>query len=288
MPAAVSATAYLLQNEIIMRLIPTAIAAASVTVGCLGDESSTERSAASRFTAVAEPIATITAVGADTLSDSARVLQLEPEPDGRSIAFVFADPAKGVSRALALAQITGTHSVQLVWPDSVLSVWWASPHQLSFTAGTGKGVRVVVDAHAAQLEALETSDAGSRRTASGRPELDDTSGDALARAQKFIDSLRVQPEGTPQRSALRYRADTVLLAPGDSLAAAHVSAIDARGSRSNPAWYVLHLPSGQVQPIDSLIGQSSDLAPTAGKWGPDGVFYYAKGRSISRVRPSVN
>jgi hypothetical protein len=270
-----------------MRLVSIAIAAASAALGCISDESSSERRRASRFAAVAEPIATVTAVGPDTLSDSARILQLDPEPDGRSIAFVFADPAKGVSRALALVQTAAPQAVQLVWPDSVLSVWWAGPHQLGFTAGTGKGVRVVVDAHAAQLEALETSGAANRRAASGRREADEAAGSALARAQKFIDSLRVQPEGTPQRSVLRYRADSILLGPGDSLAAAHVSATDSQGSRSNPAWYVLHLPSGQVQAVDSLIGQSPDLAAEAASW-EDGVFYYAKGRSIWRVQPTAN
>jgi hypothetical protein len=271
-----------------MRRVPIAITAISAALGCINDEGRSDRRAVSRFTAVSQPIATITAVGLDTLSDSARILQLEPEPDEGSIAFVFADPAKGVSRALALVQTTGTRGVQLVWPDSVVSVWWSSPHQLSFTAGTGKGVRVVVDAHAAQLQALETSNAADQRMAEGKRGADDAAVGALARAQRFIDSLRVQPEGTPQRSALRYRADTILLGPGDSVAAAHVSATDGRAPTSNPAWYVLHLPSGHVEPVDSLIGQSLDLVPEAAKWGQEGVFYYAKGRSIWRVRPTAN
>src|SRR5919108_1575573 len=275
MPEALSATACLLQSEIIMRLIPLVIAAVCMTLGCVGDGSNPERRRSARLTAVAEPIATITVMGADTLSDSARIYQLEPEPDGRSIAFLFADPEKGLSRALAVVQTTGSHSVHLVWPDSVVSVWWASPHQLSFTAGTGQGVRVVVDVHAAQLEALET-EVPNQPTSRGSRKASDAATNALARTQKFIDSLRVQPEGTPQRSVLRYRADTVLLGPGDSLASAHVSAMDGQGSKSNPSWYLLHLPSGQIEPLDSLTGQSSELAPTAAKWGENGVFYYAK------------
>ena len=287
MPDAISATACLLQSEITMRPVPL-IAAVSLATGCIGNESDTNRRTASKFTAAVEPITTIGVIGADTLSDSARIHQLEPEPDGRSIAFLFADPAKGVSRGLALFQTTGTQGAQLVWPDSVMSVWWATPHQLAFTAGTGQGVRVVVDAHAAQLEALETSRATSRPPSDTTRGASEASRSALDRAQRFIDSLRVQPQGTPQGSALRYRPDTILVGPGDSLAAAHVSATDAQGSRSNPAWYVVHLPSGQVQAVDSLIGRSIELAPTAAKWGHDGTFYYAKGQSIWRVRPTAN
>lgn len=238
------------------------------------------------FTAAVEPIATVTSIGLDTLSDSARIHALAPEPDGSSIAFLFADPAKGVSRGLGVVQIGGASATpQLAWPDSVSRVWWSGPHQLSFTAGTGQGVRVIVDAHAPALEAMLSSGSGT----DAPPARADANLqiDARRRIQQFIDSVRVQPEGSPQASALRYEADTVLLAPTDSIAAVHVSA--GRGVRGvmNPMWYLMHLPGGGVQAIDSLVGESTGLSADAGVWGPDGRFYYARERSIRRAIPRI-
>ena len=253
--------------------------------GCVGGQGDAERPRSSRFSVTASPIATITFVGSDTLSDSARVYRLEPEPDGGSVAFFFADPTKGITQGLGIIQTSGPQLPQVVWPDSVVSAWWSSAHQLSFLAGTGRGVRVVVDAHAAQLEALQT--AGIPSTPSPDSGLSRSGANALSRAQAFIDSIRVQPEGRPQRSALRYRADSILVARGDTVAAVHVSAAEGQGPKVNPAWYLVHLPSGQVQAVDSLIGRSSGLLPSAGRWGADGSFYYAKERSIWRVRPTT-
>lgn len=238
------------------------------------------------FSAAVEPIATVTSIGMDTLSDSARIHALAPEPDGSSIAFLFGDPAKGVSRGLGLVQIGGTSTTPLLaWPDSVSQVWWSGPHQLSFTAGTGQGVHVIVDAHAPALEAIL---AGSRRADSIPTRTDpDLRIDARRRIQQFVDSVRVQPEGSPQGSALRYEADTVLLAPVDSVAAVHVSA--GRGARGvmNPMWYLMHLPSGGVRAIDSLVGESTGLSADAGIWGADGRFYFARERSIQRAVPRI-
>jgi hypothetical protein len=268
-----------------MPRILSLLAMSAITTGCVGTQDDAEQRVPSAFTAAASPIATVTLVGADTLGDSARIHHLAPEPDGRSIAFLFADPAKGITRGLGIVQASGGQAPQLGWPDSVTSVWWSGPHQLSFTAGTGQGVRLVVDAHAAQLEAMEVAGTLSPPRLGTSATKPNTNG--LSRAQTFIDSVRVQPEGTPQISTLRYRADSIIVAPSDTLAAVHVSASDIQGTKVNPAWYLVHLPSGHVQAIDSLIGRSSGLPASAGQWGADGAFYYAKERSLWRARPSV-
>jgi hypothetical protein len=257
----------------------------AIAAGCISTRDDAKRPVPSAFTTAAEPITTVTVIGADTLSDSARIHHLAPEPDGRSIAFLFADPAKGVTRGLGIVQTSGGQPPQLGWPDSVTSVWWSGPHQLSFTAGTGRGVRLLVDAHAAQLEAMDVIGASNPPQPGTSVTKPNTS--ALSRAQAFIDSVRVQPEGMPQGSTLRYRADSIIVAPSDTLAAAHVLASDIQGSKVNPAWYLVHLPSGHVRAIDSLIGRSSGLSASAGQWGADGAFYYAKERSLWRVRPTV-
>jgi hypothetical protein len=277
--------AHLLQSWDLMPRILSLLAILAISAGCVGTHDDAEQPAPSAFTVAANPIATVTVVGADTLGDSARIHHLAPEPDGRSIAFLFADPAKGITQGLGIIQVSGGQPPQLGWPDSVTSVWWSGPHQLTFTAGTGQGVRLVVDAHAAQLEAMEVTGVPNPPrlgTSATKP-----STNALSRAQAFIDSVRVQPEGTPQISTLRYRADSIIVAPSDTLAAVHVSASDTQGTNVNPAWYLLHLPSGHVQAIDSLIGRSSGLSASAGQWGADGAFYYAKERSLWRVHPSV-
>ena len=267
-----------------LRVSPSPIVLA-LFVGCLGSPDDEPSPVASSFTSAASPLATIRAIGPDTLSDSASVQHLQVEPDGGSIAFLFADPAKGVTQGLGLVGTSGAQSAQLVWPDSVASFWWSGPHQLSFTAGTGQGVRLIVDVHAAQLEAL---DAPASAQPSTRSQAGTSSAAALRRAQAFVDSIRIQPQGTPQGSALRYQADSIILAPGDTFAAVHVIASDAEGTKVNPAWYLAHLPSGQVQPVDSLTGRSSGLLSRAGVWAPNGVFFYAKERSIWQVRVSAH
>lgn len=253
--------------------------------GCTGDDKHAESPVALGLVVTTSPIATVGVVGIDTLSDSAWIHRLQPEPDGGSVAFLFADPAKGISRGLALVESSGTSAPQLVWPDSVNSFWWSGAHQLSFNSGTGQGVRVIVDAHAAQLEALQSTGAPSGPPAT--PTASTASASALSRAQAFIDSIRIQPQGTPQGSTLRYRADSIVLAPGDTFAAVHVLANDGHGATVNPAWYLAHLPSGHMQAVDSLTGRSTGLLSSAGQWGLDGAFYYAKDRSIWRTRPRI-
>jgi hypothetical protein len=263
------------------------LAMAAVVLGCTSSKEETSSSRTSAFAVTIEPFAMVTAIGTDTLSDSTSILELYPESDGGSVAFRFADPAKRVSSGLGIVQASGTRQAQLVWPDSVLSVWWGSPHELGFVTGTGTGVRVIVDVHAPQLQAIEASEE-KRRPASVTPmPVTHSAALAVARAQAFIDSVRVQPEGTPQRSALRYQADTAAIAPDTALAAVHVSAHDPQGKRSNPSWYLVHIPSGHVRPVDSLTGNSPGLPATAGQWSNDGIFYYAKERSIWRAQTQI-
>jgi hypothetical protein len=266
-----------------MREMLGLVAITTTISGCVGGQRDAERPRSSRFSVAASPIATVAFIGSDTLSDSAHIYRLEPEPDGGSVAFFFADPTKGITQGLGIIQTSGPQLPHLVWPDSVVSAWWSGTHQLSFIAGTGRGVRVIVDAHAAQLEALEASRTPSAPFPDSSPS--QSNANARSRAQAFIDSIRVQPEGRPQRSALRYRADTILVGRGDTIAAVHVSAAEGQGPKVNPTWYLVHLPSGQVQAVDSLIGSSAGLLSSAGQWGADGSFYYAKERSIWRARP---
>jgi hypothetical protein len=257
-------------------------------LSCMSSEEETRPSHASAFTVTIEPFATVNLIGPDTLSDSALILELHPEPDEGSVAFRFADPVKHITSALGIVQASGNRQAQLVWPDSVLSVWWGNPHELGFIAGIGTGVRVVVDVHATQLEAIEASEAKPRLSATLQTPASRSSAAAVKRAQTFIDSVRVQPEGTPQHSTLHYEADTAAVAPDTALAAVHVSARDHQGTKSNPSWYLVHIPSGHVRPVDSLTGSSPGLPATGGKWSNEGVFYYAKERSILRVRPQVH
>ena len=270
-----------------MRSAYAFISALIVLAACVNDGQDARSPTATGLAVTTSSLAVISIVGMDTLSDSASIHHLQPEPDGGSVAFLFGDPAKAITRALGLVSASGTPAAQLAWPDSVNTLWWSGPHQLSFTAGTGKGVRVVVDAHAAQLEALEVSDSRQSSSLAIIPRSDRNAA-GLARAQAFIDSLRVQPGGTPQESALRYRADSILIAPGDTFAAVHVSARNNQGVTANPAWYVTHLPSGHTQAVDSLTGTSSGLPASAGQWGADGRFYYAKERSIWRAEPRTH
>lgn len=269
-----------------MRTPLSLLVSCAITASCISNRDDAESPVASALTVLASPVAAITVIGADTLSDSARIHYLAPEPDGESIAFLFADPAKGITQGLGISQASGSQIPQLAWPDSVTSVWWSNPHQLSFTAGTGRGVRVVVNSHAAELEALEVTGIQNTPASAGSVSTESNTS-ALSRARTFIDSIRVQPEGTPQHSALRYQADSVIVAPGDTLAAIHVLAADIHGVKVNPAWYLVHIPTGHMQAIDSLTGRSSGLPASAGQWGADGSFYYAKERSIWRARANA-
>jgi len=253
-------------------------------VSCINKQDDTRSPTTSMLTAATHPLAIVSSVGIDTLTDSASIHQLRPEPDGSSVAFIFADPGKGITGGLGLIQTSGGSGAQLAWPDSVTSFWWSGPHQLSFRAGTGRGVRVVVDAHASQLQALDVTGRQGSELSPLAP-ADSTSNAVLARAQAYIDSIRVQPEGAPQQSVLRYEVDSIIIAPSDTFAAAHVLASDVQGTKVNPTWYLVHLPSGRMQAIDSLTGRSRGLPSTAGGWTTNGVFYYAKEKTIWQAQP---
>src|SRR5688500_19873301 len=56
-------------------------------------------------------------VGADTLSDSARVVRVIPEPDGDGVIVMFTDPARRISSGLAIVDRRMANP-QLLWPDS--------------------------------------------------------------------------------------------------------------------------------------------------------------------------
>lgn len=220
--------------------------------------------------------AMLRAVGSDTLSDSAHVLRVVPEPDGGAVPFVFADPAARVSAALAITggQAEGT---QLLWPDSVLSLWWMGPHALAFTTATGRGVRIVVDVHAARLTVAEQAP-GSVPA----PARDTTApSDLRARAQQYVDSLHVQPGGAAaQGSALRYQVGRLTMDPSKQLVAFHVVGLDANGRRSNPTWYAIGAQGGPVARIDGIIGDARDMAEDAGGWTGDQRFVFAKGLTM--------
>lgn len=272
-----------MKNTLVGRLLLGTLAAGSA---CTSGNDAVRRTAPVTLTVATQPITTVAVIDADTLSDSVRILAVSPEPDGGSVAFLFADRARQIARGLALAQASGAQQVQLVWPDSVSRMWWSKPHELSFSSGTGRGVRVVIDAHAAQLQAIQ-GEASVHDTVNTRTANADLIKPSLSRAQAFVDSIRVQPAGAPHQSALRYSADTVLLGPGDSLAAVHVTAVGPEGRQVNPTWYLLYVPNGDMHPLDSLVGAPSGLIAETGQWGADGAFYYAKDRSIWRARPTV-
>jgi hypothetical protein len=226
-------------------------------------------------------------IALDTLSDSARILALIPEPDGDAVAFTFADPARAITAGLGILD-RARPIPQLVWPDSTTQVRWRGSHELVFSAGTGESVLVVVDAHADTISAIQdpsdsakvpTPDALTAATTSA-----ELPANARARATRFVDSLRFQPDGKPQGSALRYAPTRIALARHDSLAAFHVLASDDSGRQFNPAWYLLDLRTADIQPIDTVVGPASAMRSESAAWTEDGAFLYTKGLTVHEVR----
>jgi hypothetical protein len=214
-------------------------------------------------------------VGADTLSDSARILRLLPEADGDGIVALFAEPARGVSAGLGIIDRRMAHP-QLLWPDSVTDVWWVSSHTLAFTTTTGQGIRLVADVHAATLKIADTSD-----TRVGPPASAVSVDSAVARrARAYIDSVHVQPGGTTTTSALAYSVSRLVPSPDGTLIAFHVQARDPSGVLTNPAWYILDRSSGVATPLDRVTGVASELPSEAGAWSTNASFFYAKGRTV--------
>jgi hypothetical protein len=219
---------------------------------------------------------------ADTLSDSATVTRVIPEPDGEAVAFIFTAPARRVTAGLALIDRARARA-QLVWPDSVSSAWWSGPHRLAFQSATGdRGVRAVVDVHASVLQPVDAAqDTAPRATPSAGAAI----AAAEVRATAYIDSLRVQPDGVPQSGSLRYTVTRIVPAPSDSLAAFYVIARGpAGGERLNPAWYALDLRSNRIAPIDSITGPARALPGGAGAWADSARFVYAKGPALIEAR----
>ena len=214
-------------------------------------------------------------VGADTLSDSARVLEIHPEDDGDALVAVFTDPGRRVTAGLAIVD-RKMATPQLLWPDSASHVWWTGPHTLAFTTSTGSGTRLVVDVHAAELRIADTA-----ATNLGPPAGEQSADSAMIRrAQAYTDSLRGQVAGRPQASALTYSVTRLVRSPDGRLAAFHTAARDANGVTTNPAWYALDRETGTITSIDQITGPAGELPARAGQWSRTGSFFYAKGRSL--------
>ncbi len=214
-------------------------------------------------------------VAGDTLSDSARILEIHPEHDGDALVTLFADPGRRVVAGLAIVD-RRMAAPQLLWPDSVTSVWWTGPHMLAFTTGNGSGIRLAVDIHAAKLRVADTSAAALTKPAAT------VSGDStmVLRARAYTDSIRAQVGGVSQSSPLVYSVMRLVPSTDGRLAAFHTAARDAQGELMNPAWYALDRESGTVTVIDQVTGSITELPEKAGQWSEGGSFFYAKGRAL--------
>ena len=238
-------------------------------------EPETSRVSTTALTVHVTQRASLQVIGTDTLSDSARILRLLPEEDGDGVIVLFADSIRRVLAGLAIVD-RKMERPQLLWPDSVTGVWWTSPHKLAFTTTTGRGIRLVVDVHAATLKIADTADPGA-----GSPPVTMAVDSSVAkRARAYIDSLYFQPAGTAQSSALTYSVTRVISSPDGSMAAFHSAARDASGRFSNPAWFVLDRSSGVVASLDRVTGPLMELPAEAGEWSGTTLFFYVKGKAL--------
>jgi hypothetical protein len=216
-------------------------------------------------------------VGQDTLTDAARIVSLHPEPDGQTVAVLFADSIRGVMAGLGIHR-ERAGPTQLLWPDSVTRLWWSGDHTLSFTTLTGEGVYVVVDVHDQSAEAVQ------QLGQTPPPTVDDTTDRVLlGRAQVYVDSIRTQPTGVSQGGAMTYTVTTYLADPTGRFGAFRATAGDTLGRELNPTWYVTHVESGEVVLIDEIVGLASELPRDAAGWTDDGRFVYAKGSVLHEV-----
>jgi hypothetical protein len=256
------------------------LAAVGTVAACrAGDDKIDADPPAISFFVERDSVGTIRYVGSDSLSDSAFIVRLVPEPDGRSVAVIFADPALGISSGLALLE-PELPRVRLVWPDSVGALWWPGEHRLAFQSRTGTpGVRAVVDVHADTLERLETTTDSVPAAATEFP----MQSEARARANAYIDSVRGQPAGVPQDGQLRYTVTTLTPATADSVVAFYVTARGGGDDAFNPTWYLLHMPSGRVAPVDSVTGPAGALTADAAAWSGE-RFIYARGDALYSAR----
>ncbi len=223
-------------------------------------------------------LASIRTLASDTLSDSARVDTLFPEPDHRSVAFLFSDHHRGVFRGLGI--INGALSqTRLLWPDSVEAVWWSAPHRLSFTSTTGQGVYVVINVHAAQLQTVRDSASIAERGGVAQtptPVIDST---VARRLSQFVDSLHIQPEGQITRGALRYVV-TATYSSADSLLAFQTVGVDSTGKRFNPTWYATAWRIHAIAPIDSMVGATQSMPAAAAAWRSPTAFVYTRDATL--------
>ena len=251
----------------------------ALVILCLACTDAPERGSPASSSAVLEVHATQRAsfeiVGADTLSDSARIIRIIPEQDGDGVIALFTDPARRVSSGLAIVDRRMSHP-QLLWPDSVTSVWWTGPHMLAFTTTTGQGIRLVVDVHAATLKIADTTSRGVQSP----PVAAVADSSVIGRSRAFIDSIHMQPAGVPQGSALTYSVTRVVPSPDGRLAAFHAAARDPAGTVTNPGWFILDRASRVVSPVEQVTGLLSELPAEAGEWAGNSSFLYAKGRAV--------
>lgn len=218
-------------------------------------------------------------IGETALSDSGRIERIYPEPDGDAIAFMFSDPGQRVQAALAIHDAR-METAQLLWPDAVATAWWIGDHTLAFTTATGEGAYVVVNVHAAALEAVESRDVRAERTeemAGAREE------ELRGLAQRRIDSLQIQRGESPV-DGVTHTAVHLIESPTDPVSAFYVIARDSAGSGFNPAWWVLDNETGAIGEVDSVTGREEEMPRRAAAWTREGRFVYAKGLGIYETR----
>jgi hypothetical protein len=238
-------------------------------------ESATRPRSTTALTAQTTQRVSFQIVGADTLSDSARITRVLPEYDGDGVIALFTDPARRVKAGLAIIDRRMPHP-QLLWPDSVSAAWWTGPHTLAFATTTGSGIRLVVDVHAATLKIADTAGTGL----ASAPVAMTVDSSVSQRARAYTDSVYLQPGGTAQASALTYSVTRVVPSPDGTMAVFQSAARDPSGTMTNPSWFVLDRASGTVAALDRITGSASELPAEAGEWGGNGSFFYAKGRAI--------
>jgi hypothetical protein len=259
-------------------------ALAALVASLVACDGTPERDPTPESPAFAAPVrarSTVRALADDTLSDAARILRLLPEPDGRTVAVLFADSTSGVTAGLALNAL-GVDRLQLLWPDSVTNAWWSGPHAIAFTTRTGRGVRAIVDVHAESLTVLERLDSGT--VVPTVAPADDS--EARARATTYVDSVFSQADGRATRGELTYSVAHLVPQKSGDLVAVYVVASARDGRRSNPSWYLLDRRTEQVTRVDAVIGPLEQLPAEGAGWTEAGDFLYAKGLTIWSAEPT--
>jgi len=218
---------------------------------------------------------------ADSAGGAAHITHLVPEGDGDGIAFTFADSQQHVAAALGLIDRQRVHA-RLAWPDSVAVIWWPKLHQLAFSSAADSNTSyLIADAHAPELQVARDSGGLPLEQSMAAPQAAHPA--ARARASAYIDSVHLQLGGRGEHSLLRYFVADVVMAPGDSLAAFYAVATDSSGARFNPSWYVLDPRSGQIAPVDRLVGHVDAMPMQVATWDSVTHFFYVKERTLYEV-----